>query len=444
MKSNIITDKEIRLMISGIKSNYFLRNGFCGKDIRSYDLSNLSIEMFKKISFDSNTIFSDRQIKRFKPFEILEDAKSFGKSIDSLHTEGLKGKGVKIAVIDSNIQKNHNVINDAKVDFVEDELSGEEEVHGLTVLSALLEVAPDVQVTYYADNKYNQKRDDRILKYINDIVDQKDIKIISMSSRIKDKSIQQEVNKLLLENNITLIDSSEFYKNFTYCFKSMDSNGNEILEEAFCEEDISKESFISKKEQLQKLMNRYEISGDSSKEKIELLKLKLKSENKEEILNRIEQLEEELVCEEFEGENGFVKLKKDKLVEQEKDERRENKSIEIPCGGRTFATENNIYKYFSTCSASYTIPQLTALFAISRQVNSNLEYKDFVNACRETAINIDGRRIISAAEAISKIKDISKKNQFVDVLKNNVNAEVVEKEVGLPRDDNKVINTLDR
>lgn len=122
----------------------------------------------------------------------------------------------------------------------------------------------------------------------------------------------------------------------------------------------------------------------------------------------------------------------------------ENKSIEIPCGGRTFATENNTYKYFSTCSASYTIPQLTALLAISRQINQNLEYKEFVNNCRQTAIDIGGRRLISPEEAISKIKIISKRNEFINDLKDNVNNQSVNGNIGLSKNNNKIINNFER
>lgn len=418
-----LTDYDVKLMIEGKKSNNLLRNGLCGKNLERIDLSNLSIEMFKKLSFDSNTIFSDEQLEKFHPFELLEKSKLFTNSIKKVHLEGKNGDGIKIAVIDSNIQKNHIHIKDSNVNFVEDSLSGEEEVHGLTVLSALLEVAPNLDVTYYADNKYNKQSDERKEEYIQDIIGKGDIKIISMSSSFRNKKIEDIAYKSLEENEITLIDSNTFYDNFTYCFKNNYLDGSESFEEAFCEVEQNYKDYEYKKAKLKKLIYEFNIKGESLKEKLELLKLKYKEKNQYDIIKEIEDNEEELLSEEYDGENGILLLKKNRLIESEKKERKENRSVEIPCGGRTFATQNNTYKYFGTCSASYTIPQVAALFAIARQINPNIKYDEFVDKCRETAIKINDRNIISPDKLISEIElniEPKEMNNFKNDLKEMV------------------------
>ena len=217
-----ITDKDVEDMMAGIEDNNLLRDGLCGYDLSNVDLSELSLGSFKRLSFDEKTIFSEEQLEQFHPFEQLELSKSPGESIKELHNMGIDGAGIKIAVIDSNIDINQELFSSSKIEFIETERSGKKEVHGATVLSALLGVVPNAEIRYYADNKYDKNRDKNILGYINDIIENSEIKIISMSSNIRDIEMKNKIYELLRHKGITLIDSNTFYKNFTYCFREFD------------------------------------------------------------------------------------------------------------------------------------------------------------------------------------------------------------------------------
>ena len=55
------------------KRNYSI----CGKDISKIDMSKLSINNFRRLTFDSKTIFSEEQKEKFHPEEILRQGKNF-------------------------------------------------------------------------------------------------------------------------------------------------------------------------------------------------------------------------------------------------------------------------------------------------------------------------------------------------------------------------------
>lgn len=64
MEINKITDEDVKNSINGNTSNYILREYLCGKDVRKIDMSGLSLEFFKYLSFDENTKFNEEQIAK--------------------------------------------------------------------------------------------------------------------------------------------------------------------------------------------------------------------------------------------------------------------------------------------------------------------------------------------------------------------------------------------
>ena len=80
----------------------FILEGMCGKDVSKIDMSNLSLENFRRLTFDNKTIFSDEQIKRFHPEKLLEQGKKFSnvKEEKGLHENEINGKGTTIAILD--------------------------------------------------------------------------------------------------------------------------------------------------------------------------------------------------------------------------------------------------------------------------------------------------------------------------------------------------------
>ena len=74
----------------------FFLEGLDGIDLRDkFDLDGLSPEMFRYLSFDSRTVFSDIQMEKFKPQELLKK----GKSNEKTNLE-LNGKGTCVAILD--------------------------------------------------------------------------------------------------------------------------------------------------------------------------------------------------------------------------------------------------------------------------------------------------------------------------------------------------------
>lgn len=64
--------KEAEAFASGKGENTgFCLRGLCGRDVSEIDMSNLSIEMFKRLTFDTKTTFSQEQLEKFHPFDII-------------------------------------------------------------------------------------------------------------------------------------------------------------------------------------------------------------------------------------------------------------------------------------------------------------------------------------------------------------------------------------
>ncbi len=105
------------------------------------------------------------------------------------------------------------------------------------------------------------------------------------------------------------------------------------------------------------------------------------------------------------GKEGRMYWDKKLYREKEKNIRKKNQSIEIPCGGRTFSTSDGEDKYWGTCSASYTIPQVAGYFALAKQISPNITYDEFVKICRETCISKEKRKILSPKNMIKKIEE---------------------------------------
>lgn len=67
--------------------------GICGKDMEDIDMSELSVEDFLNIFFDTNTIFSVEQLEKFKPNKILKECEEYYIGMNDLKEAGITGKG---------------------------------------------------------------------------------------------------------------------------------------------------------------------------------------------------------------------------------------------------------------------------------------------------------------------------------------------------------------
>lgn len=73
----------------------------------------------------------------------------------------------------------------------------------------------------------------------------------------------------------------------------------------------------------------------------------------------------------------------------------------MACGGKTFFAKDG-YKYFSPSSVSYTIPQVSAMFTLAKQINKDILFQEFVNIVRGYSKQVDGRFILSPNKMFQK------------------------------------------
>lgn len=395
-----ITNQDIDEMIAGIQSNHLLREGLCGADLTQCDMSELDYEHFKQLCFDENTIFSEEQHKKFKVTELLESAKSPMKEMQELHNKGIDGKGIKVAIIDTNIdeEKARKQYGD-NFKYINSDFAGEIEPHGATVLDSFMQTAPGTEVQYYPFNKMpREDKSEQFIEYIKQIATT-GIKIVSLSNSLDNVIINKEqlktTREFLDKNGITVIDSNLFYKDFTYCFRDINSDGEEKYKECLCEpEDLYHKNLWEKvNTTYNQLLLRYNVENKKD------LKEKLEQVGDIENLQGIKEFEPILDYTEFSAGKGsplhFLKQR-----DKQNEKNRREKNIEVPCSGRTLAG-----RYWGTSSASYTIPVIAGMYAMCKQVNPQIQYEDFVKLCKETSRNIDECNLIQLQMLIERVKD---------------------------------------
>jgi len=100
-----------------------------------------NIESSETIKFRDYTIYDLKVIT-------LEESIAHIKA-DKAHKQGLKGKGIKVAVVDTGVDSDHPLIDGHVVSaksFVEGESADDEEGHGSWCASAILAVAPEAEI----------------------------------------------------------------------------------------------------------------------------------------------------------------------------------------------------------------------------------------------------------------------------------------------------------
>ena len=320
---------------------------------------------------------------------------------------GFNGKDVSVAIIDTNIDVNAFQI--PNVTYVDNENKGDIESHGSTVLASFIQTTPNANILYYPSNKKDSQRAKHLIEHIYNAV-KSGVQIISLSASLKNIVGENEfkrINEFLLKNGVTLIDADIFYENFSYCYRNISNDGEEeTIRESFCEpEDIEFENFWkNKKDILNQLMSEHRVDT------IEELKKHLNYE----MLQLVQEFEQILKYDSFyAGENSPLHLLKQRAMDRERKRKIITKSIEIPCAGRTLNK-----KYWGSSCASYTIPVVAGLFSICKQIDPYITYEEFVNFCRETSKQINGRYLIQPDELVKKVKEIFQ-NKAIQSVKSN-------------------------
>lgn len=173
-------------------------------DIRSMDLSSEDLaDRFDDLlytTYDSKTKWSESLPESFDPAEAMEIYKNPGLSLRQLHSQGITGKGIGIAIIDQTLLVDHAEYKDRIKLYEENEEAGkyEAQMHGPAVASIAVGktvgVAPEADLYYIAGDlgtyeNYNFEYDfsllakniDRILEVNEGLPDANKIRVISVS-----------------------------------------------------------------------------------------------------------------------------------------------------------------------------------------------------------------------------------------------------------------------
>lgn len=111
-----------------------------------------------RVRFDTRTVWppKDRLPPGFDPDSILERGKSPGLGVRRLHAEGITGRGVRVAIIDGPLLRDHQEYKGKVACYEAIDCAGvEPEMHGAAVASLLVGtscgVAPGAELYYWAE-----------------------------------------------------------------------------------------------------------------------------------------------------------------------------------------------------------------------------------------------------------------------------------------------------
>lgn len=386
----------------------------CGQDVSKLDLSELSREKFRRLSFDTNTKFSQEQIEKFEPFKLLEKGKQFGLNLELLHQAGITGKGVNVAMIDWN----HNISNvemlntdgTTKVKLYDNSLVPDEQklddgFHGKVPAALLcgstIGVAPESNLYFFAKERAaieDYSKTEIILKKIKELnKNGANISIVSKSSDMPENFAKNYAS------DFEILSSRRLQAN--YSFEMQRSNYLDINNPSNFELEnppITKQEFEKGVNNVKQKYNELQLTIDTLKQKLE----------KSNSIQEIENIKSEIMLKEKEQNNlpKFVSTNYETII----DLYYKNK-IYVPCGGRTIPQIGGGYKYDSTTCASWTIPQVAGLFALAKQLNPLLTFEEFTEISRETCHrNEQGYRVVNPEGIARQINEINKEKTETD------------------------------
>lgn len=393
----------------------------CGQDVSKLDLSELSKEKFRRLSFDTNTKFSQEQIEKFEPFKLLEKGKQFGLNLELLHLAGITGKGVNVAMIDWN----HNISNvemlntdgTTKVKLYDNSLVPDEQklddgFHGKVPAALLcgstIGVAPESNLYFFAKERENNfEQITKILDKIQNLQQQgHNISIVSMSFGIPEEFTRNYIK------DFEILNSRNF--NVNYSFEMQRSNYLDINNPSNFELEnppITKQEFEKGVNNVNQKYNELQLTIDTLKQKLE----------KSNSIQEIENIKSEIMLKEKEQNNlpKFLSTNYETII----DLYYKNK-IYVPCGGRTIPQIGDGYKYDGTTCASWIIPQVAGLFALAKQLNPLLTFEEFTQISRETCHrNEQGYRVVNPPGIARQINEINKEKAATDERYKNIYSE---------------------
>ena len=330
------------------------------KDARNQDISGLSLtrEQLLGLRVDSTTIMNLEQKEILLP--IIDKMKSPGLGIKNLHKQGITGKNVKIAMLDSPLSYNkefsNQVVHYENLAGVE---NAESSFHGNALASIAVGkecgVAPDAQLVYYAVNScktYTQA--------INKIIEQNKQLISEGKPPISFISVSCGFDQLN--------DYEQNYSELRKAINNAETNGIAVIT---C--DMNRDN-----------KNRYSVGANPE--------------------GNIDSSENYRIWKNLRRDGWYSEVVTDKEKQQ---------TLLIPGEYRTTAGQYNDYRYEGANGGeSWTVPYLASCYALAKQVNPNIKYDEFYALALETAddcYNYDDKnyigRIINPQRIIATIQN---------------------------------------
>jgi Subtilase family len=202
--------------------------GFMGKDFSAKDLSRLSAGFLAYEEFDSHTLWpkAERLPDGFAPGQWIQTGKDPGLNLRAIHEQGITGQGVAVAIIDKNINPEHQEIS-ARIHYnsvkngLAKKFQYKKHFHGIGCASILCGkecgVAPGAELYYFGvpddtRNFHNYCLAMEMLIDVNDALPEgRKIRAVSISDGSidrKDKELSakwEQALKRTEENNIAVI-----------------------------------------------------------------------------------------------------------------------------------------------------------------------------------------------------------------------------------------------
>jgi hypothetical protein len=319
-----------------------------GLDLSDFDLQSSSFQNLETTSFDTNTKWPnyDKLPDDFNPEKVLENGKNSGLGIEKLHTMGINGEGVVVAIIDQKLDIHHPEYSDTIKDYTEYGGAKDEAIsmHGPAVASLLVGkncgVAPKAKLVYMArssgrDYFLQAQVLNDIIKSNEKVASNEKVKVVSCSTGYSTENPEPGLGEW-----ISVLKKAKEAGLFV-----VDAVGEQI--------DI-------------------QFTGGGS------------SENKDDPESYSSWLYQ--------------------------DEKNENlNEIIVPSDHRTMASSYNKegqYMHDGRGGISWSVPYLAGLFALALQVNPNIKQEEITGIIKESAIiNKKGLRIINPEGIIKLVKE---------------------------------------
>lgn len=360
------------------------RWGFCYKDMSGYDLSQLDKEHMALLTFNSSTIWpsKDKMPKDFDPQSILERGKNPMLRIGDLHKQGITGKGVVVACIDSGFQgENHIELKNSNL-HVQNFATDCTHLHGEGVLANLLGknigVAPEVECYYYSVNqRHGALYAEMICKVFDDIK-------AKIESGIEIRAISR---------------SGALY--------SMD----------FYEKNKNKEWVLPTINEIYGNLDNFKKVAKKIKELNDLgcVVVNSKKFGQDFTCCGIKYYEDNRDVDNYKLEDWYLptNINKENIKKY-----MDHKPISFVCAGKVVPEfcDDNGYKFEQVGCYSWTIPQVVGMYALCLQVNKNLTWDEYVKISKSTAkMNRNYAFVANPKEIIKEVERLKMAQEDLEV-----------------------------